>query len=427
MDSRLRWFGESCQGTALALAQLLLGALCLSPAAAAELSVHGFGTVSVAYVDRPSDWAYSRSVNQRTTDDDFRADLDSLAGIQLNYSVSQQLELVAQAAVSALDRNPRLADYLELAFLAYRPDANWSLRLGRLNLDAFLYSDHRDVGFAYGFIRPPVEFYARMPASLDGMDVSRYWLVGDAQWQVKAFAGTTSGGIGDRRLNLWPLYGAMVARETDGLTLRASAVRGRYDDGIRDLDALANALGGLQTLPVPSVAAEAGELAAMLAAKGTQVTYFSAGAAYDRHNWLVTGEISRASAEDNPPMSLTSGYISIGRRLGAMSAFVTQSASLRDSKAIVALDWTTPLTPISPILAQQAQQLADGAAMALTMIGPRQITTSLGTRWDVSPRIALKGQWDHVRTLRGGSALWRQGDARPARSNVFAVAADYVF
>ena len=181
---------------------MLAGALACGTGIAGEVSLHGFGTVGAAWLDKPDEWSFVRSMDQRDNATRWRADLDSVIGMQLNYKATPGLEFVGQAAVSRMDPEARASDYIEMAFAAWRPARDWTTRLGRVNLDAYLYSDHRDVGFTYPFIRPPVEYYSRMPTSLDGGDIARSWLQGDAQWQAKLYAGRTAAGAGDGRLEL---------------------------------------------------------------------------------------------------------------------------------------------------------------------------------------------------------------------------------
>src|SRR5690606_34342884 len=369
---------------------------------------------------------YTRSTTQRTNDADLRADLDSVIGLQLNYSPTRNLELVAQATFSALDSSANAGNYIGLAFAAWRPHSDWTVRVGRVNLDAYLYSDHRDVGFTYPFIRPPVEFYSRMPTSLDGGDVTRYWVRGDAQWQAKLFAGRTAGGTGDSRLKLWPLQGLMVSRESRGLLLRVSAVHARTDEAMRALEPLLAGLRQIQMVPVEQVAADAARMESSLMKAGMKMNYLAAAAAYDRNDWLMSMEVNRARIDaDNA--SFTTGYASIGRRFGPFTAFVMESAALRDADARLAPDWATPLASVDLALAQQAQALADGATRALNGMAGHQFTTSAGIRWDVAPRLALKAQWDHVRSRANGSGLWRDDDGRPAHADIVALSADFVF
>jgi hypothetical protein len=394
---------------------------------AGDVTVHGFGTVGLSYVDKPEHWAFARTFNHRRSTADLRTDVDSVIGIQLNYQASAQLEFVAQAAASRLDPDAPAGDFLDLAFIGWHPDPEWSMRLGRVNLDAYLISDHRDVGFTYQPVRPPLEYYARMPTSLDGGDIARTWTVGDVQWQAKLFAGATANGPGDTRLKLWPVTGVVASRESDGLLLRISAVHGRTRNDIAVLKPLLLGLEQMQALPVPGVAAAATDMHAALATGGMHTNYVAAALGYDRHDWLVTAEVNRSVVEHKPSISFTSGYVTVGRRFGAISASLTRSLVHRDSAPFVAPDWQSALAPIDPGMAQQAQQLADGAARAINTTAAHQATTSLGMRWDVAARLALKAQWDHVDSRRDGSGLWLQADGRPTRANVFTVAADFVF
>ena len=413
----------------LAILLASLSAICgaSSPATAGEVAIHGFGTVGAAYIDKPADWGFARSLNQRFNDHAWRADLDSVIGLQVNYQPTTRLELVAQAAASRLDGEVERNDYLELGFVGWHPNADWSLRLGRINLDAYLISDHRVVGFTYQFIRPPVEYYSRMPTSLDGGDISRVWMVDDVQWRTKLFVGRTENGPGDSRLTLWPVIGLVGSRESDGLLLRISALHGRTRNNIDALEPLLQGLQQMQGLPVPQVNADAARMQDALTTHGMRTNYIAAAIAYDRNDWLLTAEINRSKASHKPSISFTSGYASVGRRFGAVSAFVMESVYRRDSAALAVPDWATPLAGFGSQVAQQAQQLAFGAATAINTTAASQASTSLGTRWDVTPRLALKAQWDHVRWRNQGSALWFNADGAAGSGNVLAVAADFVF
>ena len=82
---------------------------------------------------------------------------------------------------------------LEWAFVALRPTPDWTLRLGRINPDAFLLSDYRNVGFAYPWVRPEIGFYGTIPLySITGGDLTRTWADGSTYWKAKLFAGNGS-------------------------------------------------------------------------------------------------------------------------------------------------------------------------------------------------------------------------------------------
>jgi hypothetical protein len=408
----------------------LWGGVCFAGNGAPDTSalrLHGFGTAGVAYVDAPEGWAFTRNLNQANNDNSFRSDIDSRLGVQINYRSGERFELVGQVVASHLDEDAIAGDSLELAFVAFRPNASWTLRVGRVNLDAFALSDHRDVGFTYDFVRPPVEFYSRMPTSLDGADLSRAWMVADTQWRAKIFAGGSTSGTGNGRLRLKPLLGLMVSRESEGLLLRISAVHAKVANTLAIVEPLIAALHDLQSLPFPQIVADAAYLESQFKAQGQYSTYFAAGALYDRNNWLLSAEVNNASVTANDISGFTTGYVSVGRRLGPVSIFGIESIARREISPLVTPDWATPLAVFGPAVALPAQGLAESATSAANVASGEQQTTSLGIRWDVNTQLALKAQWDRIHIEREGGGLWRSSTAGESSANVVSVVLDFVF
>ncbi len=395
--------------------------------AADTFHVSGFGTVGVSQIDEPAGWAYTRNSDEANNTSHLRADLDSRLGLQVNYRPGNQFEFVGQAVASRLAAGANVGDAIELAFAAYRPDANWTLRAGRVNLDAFLLSDHRDVGFTYEYVRPPVEFYSQTPTFLDGADLSRVWNFADVQWRAKLFGGRSSGSVGVHQLNLEPLVGVMVTRDSGALLLRVSAVHTKFSNTIEALQPLIGALHGLQALPVPEVVAQADALASSLSYEGATTNYVAAGAQYDGNGWLFTAEINHASVGDHPNSSFSSGYASIGRRFGPVSVFGIESVAIRSISANLTPDWATPLAAFGPSIAQQAQYLASAATFASNSLAGHQHTTSMGARWDLRAQLALKAQWDYIQTDANGSGLWGISTPAAGTANVISVVLDFVF
>jgi len=408
---------------------ILYAGRCLADAASSGDSFHisGFGTVGISQIDEPDGWAYTRNLNQANNTSRLRADLDSRLGVQFNYKSGNQLEWVGQVVASRLSPDASVGDAVELAFAAYRPDANWTLRFGRVNLDAFALSDHRDVGFAYEFVRPPVEFYSQTPTSLDGLDVSRVWTLADAQWRAKVFGGRTGAGTGDNRLVLKPLLGMMISRESDGLLMRVSALRTRADNSITALKPLIDGLRSLDALPVAQVVAQANALANGLDEAGSSISYLAGGVQYDRHGWLLSGELGVARLTSHPASSYTAGYGSIGRRLGPVSIFAVESVAERSADTTALPDWATPLAPLGPVVAQQAQLLAAAATLATNSLAGRQHTLSFGARWDLQAQLALKAQWDYIRTQANAGSLWGDSTSAAGGAHVVTVVLDFVF
>jgi hypothetical protein len=400
-----------CAGTSLAQSPVGEGS---------GLRVSGFGTLGVVHADAPVDWKFRRSVEQATSSRSTRADIDSRFGIQLNYAASPQIEFVGQLLVARRLPGASAGDAVEWGFVAYRPTADLALRAGRLNLDQFVMSDFRNVGFAYLYARPPVEYYGWVPSNLDGADVSNTWHLGDSRWQAKAFAGrskTTGTPLRDA-------YGVAVSREADGLLLRAGWSTAKLTRNSNNITMLLGGLDQLRALPIPSVAAEAAALRGALDLTARPLTYTTLGSTYEHQDWQFAAELAKVSIGR---ANIRSGYASIGRRFGAVTWFAMMSGTKEGTPPAPTPAWGAVLTPvIGPLAAQQAQGLGVVAANAARQ-SIRQTTTSLGSRWDVHPRMAVKLQWDHTRVRANGGFLWSTANGDPGRADIGTVLLDFVF
>ncbi len=413
---------------------MLLGAVlfagagtCLA-AGPSNLQFSGFGTLGISHVNAPEGWAFTRDLAQARNARETRPDLDSRLGLQLNYTPDPTLELVGQVIATRRSEASRDSDAIEWAFAAWRPDADWTLRAGRVNLDAFLLSDHRSVGFAYPFARPPVDFYAQLPTSLDGADLTRVWDEPNGQWRAKLFAGQASVFVTDTvRLKVKPLIGAMVSHESDGLLLRASVFHARFDNEIPIASMILGSLDQISAVPLPQIQSDAMELRRRSTTQGTTATYLALGARYESNDWLLSSEYTLLRA--NALGSFQAGYASVGRRIGAWTLYTVASAVKSSEAAIASPQWGALIAPVAgPVLAAQAQYLADTAADFINTSRIVQRTVSLGTRWDASPRVALKLQWDRIHVDVNGSRAWGVDITKAdATVNVGTVLLDFIF
>ncbi|HLA35389.1 MAG TPA: hypothetical protein VJ001_11055, partial [Rhodocyclaceae bacterium] len=155
----------------------------------------GFGTVGLV-TDNNGEISTSRDINRSAREAQYYRDatiwtMDTRIGGQVEYRINPDAELVGQAVWRDQPRND-IDKTIELAYVAWRPAPNVSMRLGRINYDAFLMSDHRNVGYAYTWVRPPIEFYSWIPMySIDGIDAA--WDVDDesGRWRIKAQGGAS--------------------------------------------------------------------------------------------------------------------------------------------------------------------------------------------------------------------------------------------
>lgn len=95
----------------------------------------------------------------------------SVAGLQLDADLLPKLSFTIQGIAKERTKQD-LFNFLDWAFLRYQLTPNTVIRAGRMGIDLFMLSEYRNVGFAYLWAHPILEFY--MPISLshfDGFDL----------------------------------------------------------------------------------------------------------------------------------------------------------------------------------------------------------------------------------------------------------------
>lgn len=398
------------------------------PAGVASLRLSGFGSLGLVHVDAPDGWGYRRELTQGGSDASWRHDVDTRLGVQLNYSLGKQFELVAQAIAKKRGSYSHDSDALEWAYASYRPNADWTLRAGRVNLDAFLMADYRNVGYGFTAARPPVELYAMLPTTLDGVDVARSWFQGDAQWRAKLMLGTAQ--IGDFATadpgRVRDIVGLMLSREEGGLLVRASASRTRIELDLTSARTAVDTLDQLGGLPIPVVSSQARLLRDRLGASDIWATFLELGLRYELADWQWSAEVVRISAA--PLVRQTSAYASVGHRLGDWTPYIGYGRT-RDAMPVMAQPaWQAALTPVfGPDGAAGAQMLGSLVTGVVNVARVQQSGWSVGARWDFHPQAALKLQWDRIHVDTAGPGLWTGADAAAARAHVATAVVDFIF
>ena len=293
----------------------------------------------------------------------------------------------------------------------------------------------RNVGFAYPWMRPSVEFYGWMPAStLDGADVSRQWQLGDVRVRAKAFAGRTSVTFGstqdngDTHGNIRPLMGGTLAVDSNGFTLKATVAEARTiprNDGA--VTQSWNALDALSHVPVPVVATQAAQIRDSYPPYVFVTRYAALGASWDSHPWQLQAEISRITGNFESSSSWYA-YASAARRFDSVTLFAMAGRARASREPLPEPQWTAALTPvIGPALAAQAQYLGSDIAAQYNLSRIDQSSASFGARWDINAQFALKAQFDTIHSGRYGGGMWTHDTSQPHQSCVLSTGLDFVF
>jgi hypothetical protein len=385
----------------------------------------GFGTFG--YVrDNRGDIAPARDISQLPKDG-FRTGagwlVDTRIGVQVEYAFSPLIDLVGQFVL----RDQFKGDFdssTDLAYVAFKPSPQWAIRAGRISYDAFLMADHRNVGYAYQWVRPPAEFYGWIPIfSLDGIDAAYTFGEDDVQWRFKVQAGRSENNLPIQtgfNHHAKDMLGASLSRQSGPWRLKAAYAQ---FTSTRDAPAFAALQGGLDQVIAANLAlvsAEAAELRKNISFRNARISYTTLGAAYDDGTWLGQAELGRSTATADVIPHGTMAYLSIGRRFGPWTPALTRSAS-RPDKAY---------RPAANNWGAFNASVRDPAIFVLNSTRIEQDTTSLSLRWDFRSDAALKLQWDRTVIKPSGYGLWWRDTAinlTTQRINQLSASLDFVF
>ena len=180
-------------------------ALTLAAAAArADITttLSGFGTVGGTFTS-DKDFAYKHDATEFTgASDQFDIGLESRFGVQATFDFGSGFSVTAQE-VFRQRGSQQFDPGTEWLYAQYSPVSNLQIRLGRVVLPVFLFSDSRQVGYAQPWFRSPNEVYGDFPFDyVDGGQVSWTKSFGEFTFGAESSFGSTSGTFADGNLTL---------------------------------------------------------------------------------------------------------------------------------------------------------------------------------------------------------------------------------
>lgn len=387
-----------------------------------EVQIRGFGTLGITGSDSEL-VGFRRSLS--TPEGVFKSDNDilndSLFGFQLDASLIDSLDIGLQLVIK--DRvEDNLDKSLKLAFLGYHLNSQTTIRVGRMGLDLYLLSDHRDVGFAYLWARPVTEFYGNLALQVvDGIDILYTHRAGQGILELHGFFGETSGTVVLNRddidaveVVLNPTYGLSIGYESGPWRWQLAFATSTID---RNFDFAQPLIESLGQVPF-SLWPQATQYIEELNVKGSSVDYNSVGLVYDQNEWVIQSEISYLNADKHLYTRVLSAYVSAGYRVGRWTPYLV----LSQTQSVI-----DPFQPSAPV---PSLEPLDNASLELLNSGMiDQNTVSFGTRWDMQTKLSLKFQIDRREFEGGDAALWQTGTQIPdsATINTWSITLDYVF
>lgn len=423
---------------ATSLAAIVLALVPGLPAQAQEsadghFALSGFGTVGVVEKTGLSNWGLIRSTAQKGAATGLSAAPDSRLGAQIDWSNDRGWEAAAQGVLLHRADGALSSDAIEQAYVGYRPQANTRIRLGRISPDMFLYSESRNVGYAFTWARPPIDFYAFAPVvAVNGLDVEQRWDMGNSSWRLRATAGmirtsSTDGGRSSHPVKVDDILAVGLTRESGGLLLKLSYLQARVGMDLGpEYAALRQGVDNFRNSPVPALREGFTPIGDRLWSGGA-TRYLALAAQYDSGPWTFVAEGSRLTVPGSP-LGAYRAYASAAWRKDTVTYYAIASRVKPREAALAEPALASPLAPVvGPAAARQAQMLAGYATDAVNLFRFDQSTVGVGLRWDFASNAALKLQADRFNVRRNGGANWRNHDGQAAKGTLFSILVDFVW
>lgn len=350
-------------------------------------SVSGFGTLGAVHSsEHQADFTSSYlKPNGAGFTHDWSADVDSLVAGQITFRPSSSFSAVVQI-IAEQNYDGTYRPHLEWANLSYSPTDDLSVRVGRVVLPSFMYSDTRNVGYALPWVRPPVEVYHLVPiTNNDGVEANYRVHSGELLQTLTATYGRSDP-------NLPPdvggsAHGRQMWLVSETLEYGAASAHFTYQSvklTVPAFDPLFDALDGF--------GAEATAIADRYEADNKIARFYGFGAEYTPGQWFVVGEWG--NVDYHSLLGETTGwYVSAGYRWRQLTPYLTYSGSRVISNTS---DPGIPVSMLPPYLVMPALEINAGLDTLLSSPADQK-TLSAGGRWDFYRNLCFKLQFDHMR------------------------------
>lgn len=416
---------------------VLLSALLLPPSVmAGDISISGFGTAGYARSDRP--YAYLRYIDDQGT-----FNRDSVLAVQVDAQIMPAWSATAQLKLApAVDHDHQWEPTLAWAFVSWRPNNDWLLRLGKIRVPGYLNSENMDVGTTYEYARLPAEVYSVSPTydftgvsfnktfSLEDSELilDGYWGKANTKWRGyfrEGVPGLMSAGPQSGPIKITS-KGLVLSWHRNDDTYLASLHRAvsHNEDDTRWFDPvfvnLGSGIGYYAFQPGPNVPST----------DHLNLSIFNIGADVGLGNgFRLAGEYARRRVTNlQGGLNSTAAYLSLRKRIGQWTPYVFHSRLRSDDRALriyQAVNGNTVpgFVPGAAFINAAQRALADAFGSY------DQRSWAIGTSYALTPTSKIKAEWMRTRVgitsslvdAPAGSNISRQG------INVFSLSYSFTF
>ena len=362
-----------------------------------NVKISGFGTIATATSDSNRyQFRADRSQAELAKKDGFAFKPLSLIGVQLDYSISDDLDFVGQFVYREQDEQ-NLDSITQMAFLRYDISPSWQVRAGRLAADIFHFSDTRDVSIAYPWVKVPTEVYGIVPArSFDGGDINYTKPYDSFNLMIKGFWGSgesdfSSDGYSPIAFNNLRSIGVELVSFDWSVAFKHTQTEA--DNDYEELAVVAASVAQLQPLW-----SGASDFSREVSLKNTTIQYTSVYFNRFFNAWELSGELSYIDSNSIALRPSFNGFLNLSYLHGAHTFYALYSFAETDTYF---LSKEQPSFPINDSTAQLAMFVEEVASS----LAHDQQTLSLGWRWDLRENLAFKVQLERTDVEARGTGL----------------------
>jgi len=381
-----------------------------------ELYFSGHASLGVVYND-DDDAHYYRELSQRGSGfGELSYEPDTHMGLRLNYgphkTVGGEVQLITKYGPSG-----EFQTNLFSALLQVKPGDGWQIRAGLVPLENFYHSDSNHVGYSYLWARPPSEVYNyNIATNFAGLAVHKRFYFNMDSMEVKVFAGKMLNPLSDHMDDQFKAYGSPVF----GLTMEYVTTDWSVSFGTSEMDIDERALrtnknnAYLLNSSEEYVDQALVDLLYDAIVEDNWVAYFFIGGSYSPGNWRFDGTLSQSTSGLLAINHNYMGYLSAGYKIGSLTPYFRVAYSHNNSPTKLAVELP--------------QFIADYIFEAYKDGQSDQTNYALGVRYDFSDHVALKAQYNYIKSEDKPTFLWNYETADWDKdANLFSLVLDVIF
>ncbi|MGR6873751.1 hypothetical protein ACU6U9_15885 [Pseudomonas sp. HK3] len=357
----------------------LIGSVNIAQAADDDLGIYGFLSVGAAVLDTDNrvekgNGNYGKSVSLDGFDEEsgnFKQ--DAIFGLQITKQVNDKTSATGQLVSRGGSNYNTEAAW---AFVTYNATKDIDIRMGRLRIPFFYYSEFLEVGYAYNWVRTPSDVYSLPFSSFDGFDITKRFSFGKFDGSIKLNYGRFSETIDlygdDYEADLTNIVGivADLNRGDFGFRLSAQQAEVTFDmdaTGDRSVDKLqAGAFNAITAFGFGE------ELKEEFTFDGHKANFYDAAFTYNNGTYGLVAEANSIIYESALLMDVDSWLVSASRRISDVTLHATYSTSKSDFDSGNA-----------------------GLIQEKLKVHGEDVSMILGARYDYSAGTALKFEVEH--------------------------------